>query len=395
MREGPDLDSKITSTSRFAPVGAREDREAEASGGRSHRSPRDWLADAACVGVAVLLGGLFILGSQAETPPQPVQLVWELVVGGSACAALLLLRRRWPVGLALVLIVASPLSALGLGAALMAVFTVATRRSWRVSAALGGLLAALFMSSFALAARTSYEYWSAAATVLFLLAALLASGMLVRSQRLLVRSLQERARQAEEGQQLRAQEARRLERERIAREMHDVLAHRISLLTLHAGALEFSPQAGPEEIARAAGVIRSSAFEAAEDLREVVGVLRKDDDTVDPERPQPTPTDLPQLIDQSRRAGMPVTIENRLADLGAVPAGIGRHAYRIIQEGPTNARKHAPGAPVRVTVAGGPGTGLAAVAAMTAPVGMLLVDDAPLVRAGRSILPAVVSPVRP
>jgi signal transduction histidine kinase len=395
MREGPDLDSKITSTSRFAPVGAREDREAEASGGRSHRSPRDWLADAACVGVAVLLGGLFILGSQAETPPQPVQLVWELVVGGSACAALLLLRRRWPVGLALVLIVASPLSALGLGAALMAVFTVATRRSWRVSAALGGLLAAVFMSSFALAARTSYEYWSAAATVLFLLAALLASGMLVRSQRLLVRSLQERARQAEEGQQLRVQEARRLERERIAREMHDVLAHRISLLTLHAGALEFSPQAGPEEIARAAGVIRSSAFEAAEDLREVVGVLRKDDDTVDPERPQPTPTDLPQLIDQSRRAGMPVTIENRLADLGAVPAGIGRHAYRIIEEGLTNARKHAPGAPVRVTVAGGPGTGLAAVAAMTAPVGMLLVDDAPLVRAGLSILPAVVSPVRP
>jgi signal transduction histidine kinase len=393
MREGPDLDSKITSTSRFAPVGAREDREAEASGGRSHRSPRDWLADAACVGVAVLLGGLFILGSQAETPPQPVQLVWELVVGGSACAALLLLRRRWPVGLALVLIVASPLSALGLGAALMAAFTVATRRSWRVSAALGGLLAAVFMSSFALAARTSYEYWSAAATVLFLLAALLASGMLVRSQRLLVRSLQERARQAEEGQQLRAQEARRLDRERIAREMHDVLAHRISLLTLHAGALEFSPQAGPEEIARAAGVIRSSAFEAAEDLREVVGVLRKDDDTVDPERPQPTPTDLPQLIDQSRRAGMPVTIENRLADLGAVPAGIGRHAYRIIEEGLTNARKHAPGAPVRVTVAGG--TGLAAVAAMTAPVGMLLVDDAPLVRAGLSILPAVVSPVRP
>jgi signal transduction histidine kinase len=236
MREGPDLDSKITSTSRFAPVGAREDREAEASGGRSHRSPRDRLADAACVGVALLLGGLFILGSLAETPPQPVQLVWELVVGGSACAALLLLRRRWPVGLALVLIVASPLSALGLGAALMAAFTVATRRSWRVSAALGGLLAAVFMSSFALAARTSYEYWSAAATVLFVLAALLASGMLVRSQRLLVRSLQERARQAEEGQQLRVQEARRLERERIAREMHDVLAHRISLLTLHAGA---------------------------------------------------------------------------------------------------------------------------------------------------------------
>ena len=353
---GPELDTEITSTSRVAPVDTGG--EVATSGKGLHRSGRDWLADVACAGVALLLGGLFTLGSLTETPPQPVHLVWELVVGGSACAALLLLRRRWPVGLALVLIVASPLSALGLGAALMAMFTVATRRSWRVTAALGGLLAAVFMSSFALAARTSYEYWSAVATVLFLLAALLAWGMLVRSQRLLVRSLQDRARQAEEGQQLRVQEARRLERERIAREMHDVLAHRISLLTLHAGALEFSPQADPKEIANAVGVIRSSAFQAAEELRAVIGVLRRDDDNADSERPQPTLTDLPALVDQSRRAGMPVTVENRLADLGAVPAGIGRHAYRIALEALTNARKHAPGAEVRVMVDGAPGTGL-------------------------------------
>jgi signal transduction histidine kinase len=353
-REGPELDTEITATSRLAP--ADTDREAAMAGEGLYGSGRDRLADIACIGVAALLGGLFTLGSLTETPPQPVHLVWELVIGGSACAALLL-RRRWPVGLALVLIVASPLSALGLGAALMAVFTVATRRSWRVTAALGGLLAAVFMSSFALAARTAYEYWSAVATVVFLLAALIASGMLVRSHRLLVRSLQDRARQAEEGQQLRVQEARRLERERIAREMHDVLAHRISLLTLHAGALEFSPQAGAEEIARAVGVIRSSAFQAAEELRAVIGVLRSDDEA-DTDRPQPTLTDLPALVDQSWRAGMPVTIDNRLGDLGAVPAGIGRHAYRIAQEGLTNARKHAPGAEVRVMVDGAQGTGL-------------------------------------
>jgi signal transduction histidine kinase len=334
------------------------DREAAPSGEGLRRSGRDRLADVACAGFAVLLGGLFILGSLTESPPQPVHLVWELVVGGSACAALLLLRRRWPVGLALVLVVASPLSALCLGAALMAVFTVATRRSWRVTAALSGLLTAVFTGSFGLAARTPYEYWSAVATVLFLLAALVAWGMLVRSQRLLVRSLQERARQAEQGQQLRIQEARRLERERIAREMHDVLAHRISLLTLHAGALEYSPQADPEEVAKAVGIIRSSAFQAAEELREVIGVLRSDGDAADAERPQPTLTDLPALVDQSRRAGMPVAIENRLADLGAVPAGIGRHAYRIAQEGLTNARKHAPGAEVRVMMDGAPGTGL-------------------------------------
>jgi signal transduction histidine kinase len=332
--------------------------EVLASAQRPRPSARDRVADVACTGFAVLLGGLFILGSLSETPPQPVHLVWELVVGGSACIALLLLRRRWPVGLAVVLVVASPLSALCLGAALMAVFTVATRQSWRVTAALGGLLAVVFLGSFALAARTPYEYWSAVATVGFLLAALIAWGMLIRSQRLLVHSLRERARQVEQGQQLRIQEARRLERERIAREMHDVLAHRISLLTLHAGAVEFSPQADPEEVARAVGVIRRSAFEAAEDLREVIGLLRTDGDAAEADRPQPTLADLPALADQSRRAGTQVTVEDRSADLRAVPAGTGRHAYRIVQEGLTNAHKHAPGAEVRVLVDGSPGTGL-------------------------------------
>jgi signal transduction histidine kinase len=357
--------------------------QAAADEERPRRSARDRVADAACAGVALLLGGLFILGSLSESPPQPVELAWEAVFGGSAVAALLLLRRRWPVGLALVLAVASPLSALCLGAALMAVFSVAVHRPWRATAALGGLLAAVFMGSFALAARTSYEYWSAVATVLFLLAALVASGMLVRSQRLLVRSLQDRARLAERGQHLRVQQARRQERERIAREMHDVLAHRISLLTLHAGALEFSPHADPEEVARAVGVIRSSAFQAAEELREVIGVLRGDADAADAERPQPTLTDLPALVDQSRRAGMPVTVEDRLGDLGAVPAGIGRHAYRIVQEGLTNARKHAPGAAVRVTLDGRPGTGLTVEVRNRLPAG---VPAAPVPGAGAGLV---------
>jgi signal transduction histidine kinase len=350
------LDTEVGSTSR--PVPAEGGREAEASARRPRLSARDRVADVACAAVAVLLGGLFLLGNLSETDPQPVYLGVELIVGAGGVAGLLLLRRRWPVGLAVVLTLISPLATMGLGAALMAVFTVATRRPWRVTAAVGGLLAVVFMSSFAMAARTPYEYWSAVATVVFLLAALVASGMLIRSQRLLVSSLKERARQAEQGQQLRILEARRLERERIAREMHDVLAHRISLLTLHAGALEFSPKADPEEVARAAGVIRRSAFEAAEDLREVIGLLRTDGHVADPERPQPTLADLPALADESRRAGNPVTVEDRLADLGAVPTGIGRHAYRVVQEGLTNARKHAPGAEVRVLVDGSPGTEL-------------------------------------
>ena len=90
--------------------------------------------------------------------------------------------------------------------------------------------------------------------VLLVTAATVAWGMFVRARRQLVASLRERADRAEAEQQLRVEQARQQERARIAREMHDVLAHRISLLSMHAGALEFRPDAPPEEVARAAGV---------------------------------------------------------------------------------------------------------------------------------------------
>jgi signal transduction histidine kinase len=154
-----------------------------------------------------------------------------------------------------------------------------------------------------------------------------------------------------------------MERNRIAREMHDVLAHRLSLLSLQAGALELWPDAPPAEVARTAGVIRSNAHGALEDLREVIGVLRSarvDDDRADgvPDRPQPTLADLPMLIDDSRKAGMQVALECEVADLGAVPEAMGRTAYRIVQEGLTNARKHADHAEVSVAVRGAAADGL-------------------------------------
>jgi len=144
--------------------------------------------------------------------------------------------------------------------------------------------------------------------------------------------------------------------------MHDVLAHRISLLAVHAGALEVRRSA-PEAERRAAEVVRACAYEALEDLRAVIGMLR-DDATVEADRPQPTLTDLPALIEQSRLAGTPVTLDSRLGDLADASDVVGRHAYRVVQEGLTNARKHAPGAPVRVRLSGGDGL----VVEMTNPV---------------------------
>ena len=183
--------------------------------------------------------------------------------------------------------------------------------------------------------------------------------MFVRARRQLVVSLRDRAERAEAEQQLRVAQAR-LERTRIAREMHDVLAHRISLLSLHAGALEFRPDAPAEEVARAAGVIRASAHQALQDLREVIGVLRARTRPADGRRRSgrspPWPT-CPALVDESRAAGMRVRLRQPVAERRRpCRRRWAARAYRIVQEGLTNARKHAPGAAVaRATSAGGAG----------------------------------------
>jgi signal transduction histidine kinase len=305
------------------------------------------LVDAGLIALAAVLGGLFLLDSLQTDPQKDV--VPDVVVGMLACAALLL-RRRWPVGLALALMPTIMFSAFAMGATAVAMSAVAVYRSWRITAVVLSVHAVALVTVFRLAAENRGEFWQALVVVLALDTALVTSGLLVRSQRLLVQSLRERAREAEEGQRLRIEEARHTERERIAREMHDVLAHRISLLAVHAGALEVRRSA-PDEERQAAGVIRQCAYQALEDLRTVIGMLR--DDATDSDRPQPTLTDLPALIEQSRLAGARITLDNR--NLPVVPDGIGRHAYRIVQEGLTNARKHAPGAPVTVRLAGGDG----------------------------------------
>jgi signal transduction histidine kinase len=150
--------------------------------------------------------------------------------------------------------------------------------------------------------------------------------------------------------------------------MHDVLAHRISLLSLHAGALEFRPDAPPEEVARAAAVIRASAHQALEDLRAMIGLLRDGADGEAPRPPQPTLAALPGLLEESRAAGMRVHADVRLPDLAAVPDAVGRHALRIVQEALTNARKHAASAEVDLRVEGAAGKGLAIEVRNPAPV---------------------------
>jgi signal transduction histidine kinase len=188
--------------------------------------------------------------------------------------------------------------------------------------------------------------------------ALLGWGALARSRRELLISLRERARRAEAEQGRRVAEARMAERHTLAREMHDVLAHRLSLLATYAGALEYRPDSSPEQLARAAGVVRGGVHQALEELRQVIVLLREEDNEDDDLRPQPTLADLPDLIAEARGAGQTVRLCEESGDVATLQPTVARTAYRVTQEGLTNARKHAPGLPVDVLLGGTPGTGL-------------------------------------
>ncbi|MFF9526005.1 sensor histidine kinase [Streptomyces achromogenes] len=343
------------------------DPDAGSSGRRPRRTARDWAVDFSCFLLAVLIGLAAAQSLPEETGLPHSLAVLDQVLGALSCAAVWL-RRRWPVGLAVAMILVGLLSNCSGGAGMVALFTLAVHRPFRYVAWTGGAGLALVPLLYWVRPDPDLPYVAVVAFTALLTVSITGWGMLVRSKRMLMLSLRDRAHRAETEARLRAEQAQRLAREAIAREMHDVLAHRLTLLSVHAGALEFRPDAPREEIARAAGVIRESAHEALQDLREIIGVLRAGDaEESSGGRPQPTLAALDALVAECREAGMKVTLDHRVADPAAVPASVGRTAYRIAQEALTNARKHAPGTEVTVRLTGAPGDGLTITVANPAP----------------------------
>ncbi len=297
-----------------------------------------------------------------------VQLVAQLVSGASramtvvdvACTAVTLLALpalpRLPVPVSLLVSVLSAASPVATPAASYGVFRVASERRFRVAVLVGavGALAHLVRWWWQPLPGLPFGWW--ALLVGIATATLIGWGAYTRARRALLEALCERARRAEDQQSARVAEARQAERTRIAREMHDVLAHRLSLLATYAGALEFRPDGSPERLAQAAGVVRAGVHQALDELRDVITVLRADDGDAasGPGSPQPTLLDLPRLVDETRAVGTQVTLDVG-CDSADVPNALGRSAYRVVQEGLTNARRHAPGSPVQVRVTGRPG----------------------------------------
>ncbi len=320
------------------------------------RTRRDWIVDAACFTIAVA-GGIYVAGALLENGAEPSSgAAAAIAAAGVVSCFAIWFRRRWPLGVALLAVILGGVAPAASGASVIALFTVAVHRRWVVAIAVVVLAIALLPVYFSIY-PDEIPFWVNVTLATGIQAAVVAWGMFIRSQRELMLALRERTRQAEAERDLRLAQARSQERTRIAREMHDVLAHRISLLSLHAGALEVRPDAPPAEIARAAGVVRACAHAALEDLREVIGVLRTDLPDGSSERPQPTIADVADLVAESQAAGMAVAL-TRDVDERTLPAATGRTVYRIVQEGLTNARKHAPSAAVAVTIGGAPSDGL-------------------------------------
>lgn len=322
------------------------------------RTGRDWSVDAGAFVIAAVSGAILlrIAADDAANRLTTGKVITDAALGALCCMALWW-RRRWPLGVALVCVVLGALSTFGSVAGLLALSSLAVHRHLRPAL----LVSALFLPSAVVCsiwlgrANTT----SVLLPTIALAAAATGWGMFIRARRQLLATLLDRAQRAEADQLVRAERARLAERTRIAREMHDVLAHRISLVALHAGALEVARDLPPAQVRESAALLRSTAHQALEELRDVIGVLREEPGQERPSTvPQPTLADIPRLVEETRRSGAKVDFEMQVDGAAAAPGPLGRDAYRIVQEALTNVGKHARGTHARVRVAGAPNRGL-------------------------------------
>jgi signal transduction histidine kinase len=162
----------------------------------------------------------------------------------------------------------------------------------------------------------------------------------------LIRRRAAQVRAAEQAGGERAREAVAAERARIARELHDVVAHSVSIIALQAGAAEARVESDPAAAREHMAVVRRTAHDALVEMRRLLGVLREDVPTYEP---TPELTDIGDLVTAAQNAGLPVEL-HREGDFAGLPSGVSLAVYRLVQESLTNVRKHAGPVPTRVVI---------------------------------------------
>ncbi|TPQ21423.1 sensor histidine kinase [Streptomyces sporangiiformans] len=300
-----------------------------------------WWAEAALVGAVGVLSvqeAYIGAGGTLRTPAAAL---------AAASSLALPLRGRWPWWVA----ACSVVTAAAFGTVwplLVVLFHLAQRGRGGV----GALCAAAALAG-SLVIQPAASLWTTRTYgPLLLPAVVLLLGLWAGSRRRLVVSLDEQVQHLRVERELRAEQARLGERTRIAAEMHDVLAHRLTVLALHTGALQGRAEELPEPVVERVGMLRRTSTEALADLREVLGALR----ATDAEEVRATgarPEDLPALLDEARGARQRVEAVIT-GEATAVSTSHRLAIHRVVQEALTNARKHAPGALVEVAVSYGP-----------------------------------------
>jgi signal transduction histidine kinase len=317
--------------------------------------PGDWVA-IDCV-IAVLFAVGFLVGSTRPAHGIPMWVAYLLALVSTLPAGV---RRLWPLPV-LGVVLAGSIAAMAIGSGkdpsvvvAFVLYLVGLRYPRRTSAAvLAGVVGLTAAGVAAGGSALGYPHEGQVASRIVASAVVIAAGWVigvaVREQRAYAAGLRE---QAERRVQARLDQARREvteERLRIARELHDMVAHSLSLIAVQAGVGNYVAAARPAEAARALASIEATSRGALREMRRLVGVLRDGGSAGPALGPAPGLADLGQLITGTADAGVRVQLEVR-GDQRPVPPGVGLAAYRIVQEALTNVVKHAQTSASRVVV---------------------------------------------
>lgn len=323
----------------------------------SHRVPHERWMDAGAMAIAAVMVAVWVV----DPEPEPNYAGTVYYISSYTIGILSIIaqwwRRRYSCILACTLIVGSIFLPIISGPSLIALFSVASHRSFTPTIWI--TLLALVSAPLQILVGTPLaddDFWRGAIPLHLGCLLVVGWGIAMRSRREVVRSLRERAERLARERDLVADWARRVEREEIARAMHDSLAHRLSLISMSAGALHYRKDGIPSDLADLAATLQKNSNDALAELRTVVGGVRLGGANESAFAIDPAQFSILDLVEESRAAGQEIEAEVSLAP--GLPPSIARIAYRTVQELLTNARKHSPDHSVTLTMTGDAESGL-------------------------------------